>query len=96
MNVGPMGSIGGAQQEAADRARQSQSEKKAEQAGGIGEAQHDEGAGDRDADGRRIWEENAEEKPSETEESDSTPTANDSPPSKDPSGQSGNNLDLRG
>ncbi len=96
MNVGPMGSIGRAQQEAADRARESQSDKKAEQASGIGEAQHDEGAGDRDADGRRIWEEVAEKKPSESDESDSSAPAGESPQSKDPSGQSGKNIDLSG
>ena len=74
-----------AQQRAADTAQQ------ADQAAGIGQTDQDEQASDRDADGRRLWEQSDGQ----------SPGANESPPaaprqSKDATGASGNQLDLTG
>ena len=82
-----------ASQEVGAQQRQVASEKKAETAAGIGETDgEDHQAEDRDADGRRFWEETPEE---------SKKPGNDDPketpaPVKDTSGQSGNLLDLSG
>ncbi len=82
-----------ASQEVAAQQRQVASDKKAESAAGIGETDgEDHQAEDRDADGRRLWEETPEE---------SKKPGNDDPKEtparvKDASGQSGNLLDLSG
>ncbi len=107
MSVGPMGMAGSAagsvyaqghgsdvertQQDEANHTRQSQSSEKAEQASGVGQTEEDEGANDRDADGRRLWEA-PPEGPSAAEEQ----PPGDQPRSKDPTGQAGGNLDLSG
>ena len=63
---------------------------KSESAAGIGETEGDQEASERDADGRRLWEETAKKKPSDGE-------ANETPrQAKDASGVSGNSLDLTG
>ena len=43
-------------QESSAQSRKSEGNRKAENASGIGETEADNGASDRDADGRRIWE----------------------------------------
>jgi len=81
------------QQDSAAQQRQIRSEKKAESAAGIGETDgEDHEAEDRDADGRRIWEETPGAKKEETDESATPPTHQ----SKDPTGERGNLLDLTG
>ena len=80
-------------QEVATQQRQTVSEKKAESAAGIGETNgEDHEVEDRDADGRRLWEETPEGKgqPHGDDPSETPPRV------KDVSGQSGNLLDLSG
>lgn len=70
-----------------------QSQLAAEQASGIGQTREESETSERDADGRRLWEEPARKKPS------AAPTASpDAPstPSPDPTGQCGTQLDLLG
>jgi hypothetical protein len=105
MSIGSLGAIGSfaaapatqrssdidkSQQATADQARANDAAEYAEQAAGIGETREESQAGDRDADGRRIWEFTEREKKEEH--------ANDavSPVAKDPSGNAGNLLDLTG
>ena len=61
----------------------------------IGQTEEDQQASDRDADGRRLWEEPAGKQDAESASPDA---AADSPPrqSKDATGQSGNQLDISG
>ena len=80
------------QQDVSNQARQTESGSKAEKASGIGETEEDQQASDRDADGRRLWEVDAEGEEKEKEEQGGSPPA----PSKDSTGQSGNQLDLSG
>jgi hypothetical protein len=78
-----------AHQEVGARRRQVYHERKAEAAAGVGEPDgEDHETADRDADGRRPW----EDRPA-SEKNDASP---DPPRSKDPSRQSGNLLDLNG
>ena len=107
MSIGPMGTLGSAagsqlaqghgsdvnraQQDTADHTRQTQSADKAEAAGGVGQTEQDEGAADRDADGRRLWESTPEAEEVVQEELES-----DEPRNKDPTGQKGGQLDLSG
>ena len=77
-------------QDTVAKERQIEGDRQAEDAAGIGTTDGDEAAGDRDADGRRLWEKPPARK--ETSDSDDkTP-----PPVKDLSGQSGSLLDLTG
>ena len=107
MSIGSLGIIGGlasspvAQkaadadkvgQGAADQARQSAASDRAEAAAGIGQMEEESGPGDRDADGRRLWERPPRPQP---------PAANPEPSptiplAKDPRGQSGGLVDLCG
>jgi len=84
-----------ARQDAGAQQRRVDSDQKAESAAGIGETNgEDHETEDRDADGRRLWEEPAEKTAEEETEGDAaTP-----PPrlSKDVTGESGNLLDLSG
>ena len=83
------------QQETASQLRQTQMNDKAESAAGVGQTEQDEGATDRDADGRRLWERG----PSQPEEpaAEHDQAAEDANrQSKDPSGLTGRQLDLRG
>jgi hypothetical protein len=106
MNVGStggvMGSAAGAplaqtsgsetertQKDAGVSQRQAVHEKKAADAAGIGTTEQDQEASERDADGRRFWEKSAERKPED--EPTAAPRL-----SKDPTGASGNSLDLTG
>jgi len=107
MSIGSLGSVGSfaatsASQRAGDTEKtQTSSAAKSsadsaaevtEKAAGIGETQEDTEAGDRDADGRRLWEVSEKKKNSNTEamEVGSTPVA------KDPTGDAGSELDLLG
>jgi len=85
-------------QQSNEQARQAESDQKAESASGVGETEQDEQASDRDADGRRLWEGSEEEKTEEGEAStdEATRTGGNQPQSKDPTGMSGENLDLSG
>ncbi|MHB1033848.1 MAG: hypothetical protein ACYC35_02565 [Pirellulales bacterium] len=84
-----------ARQEGVSQQRQLQQLEKAKNASGVGEADgQDHEAYERDADGRRLWEAPAEAASPE-EKPEEVPPA--SPPAaKDPTGQSGTQLDLSG
>ncbi len=110
MSIGPMGALAGsvagsplaqttgpeaerAQQETSSQKRQIDAEKKAEAAAGIGETDgEDHETAERDADGRRMWENAPEGKDDEANDQ----ASDESPKSKDASGQSGTQLDLSG
>ena len=82
------------QQDTAAQKRRVQTDQKAETAAGIGEADgEDHATGERDADGRRLW-----ERGPDGEGQSGSPGADGSgqPQSKDPTGQSGSLLDLSG
>lgn len=84
-----------AQQEDNVQQRQIRSEKKAESASGIGEADgEDHETAERDADGRRLWEEPVQG--AGPSDSDTPADENDDRRSKDATGQRGNLLDLTG
>jgi hypothetical protein len=106
MSIGSLGAIGSfaaapatqrssdvdkTQHEAAEKARGDDAADYAEQAAGIGETQEESQAGDRDADGRRLWE--IGERKKEEAAADDTIIQG---PSKDPTGTAGNQLDLTG
>ena len=78
---------GSVQQRTVDAAQQ------AELAAGIGTTEQDQETGERDADGRRLWEAPSEKKTNNPANSESIVTARQS---KDATGQSGNQLDLTG
>jgi len=82
-----------AQKDAVAGQRQADSEKKAEKASGVGETTEDQGVSERDADGRRLWEQAQDEAAIEAENA-----AADEPSrqAKDLTGNSGNALDLTG
>jgi hypothetical protein len=84
-----------AQQSATEQSRSAEASERAELAAGIGQTEEDNGATDRDADGRRLWERPAEKKPGQPLSAAAPP-----PPaavlSKDPTGQCGGELDLVG
>ncbi len=108
MSVGPMGMAGSvaaspqaqrggsvterAAQDSGNQVRSAKAGEKAEKAAGIGETEEDQGASDRDADGRKIWEQGPEGASEENVEG----THHEQPQSKDPTGQSGTHLDLSG
>ena len=111
MSIGPLGGVAGsaagsplsqtsgseverAQQDATAQQTRNVSNQKAESAAGIGETDgEDHETAERDADGRRLWEEPAGKAEEVAEEE--TPER-PAPRSKDPSGASGNLLDLTG
>lgn len=79
-------------QEANNQQRQVKNEKKAEKAASIGETDgEDTFTSDRDADGRRLWEEPHSQDHKPSADQDSTHPARTS---KDPTGTAGNQLDL--
>jgi hypothetical protein len=82
------------QQDVKNQQRRVQNDIRAENAAGIGEADgEDHQSAERDADGRRFWEESAGRKTSPT------PKPNGGPPepqSKDATGKTGSLLDLSG
>jgi hypothetical protein len=80
--------------DANDHSRAFDAAQQAEQAAGIGHAEGDSEATDRDADGRRPWELNSRPQPTAAKAGPAeNPT---SALSKDPTGQRGNELDLSG
>ena len=85
------------QQESDVQARGLQGSKRAENAAGIGQAEEDHEAADRDADGRRPWELGGRRRAvavgSDLAESISPP---EPPKSRDATGERGNQLDLSG
>ena len=111
MSIGPMGIIGSAagspiaqssgseveraKQDASDQQRRVATDKKAESAAGIGQTEEDQQASERDADGRRLWEEPAG-KQDATPESQDESTDSGPRQSKDTTGQSGTQLDISG
>ncbi len=72
--------------------RKVESETKAEKTAGIGETEGDQAASDRDADGRRLWEQAVDGKQDAVQAAQPEPPK----PAKDPTGQSGSGLDLTG
>jgi len=86
-----------AARESSAQERQVTNDTKAEKAAGIGQTESDEGAADRDADGRKLWEDTAQF--SSDEESGNEPDTDECetpPATDDPTGESGNALDLTG
>lgn len=109
MSVGPNGGVLGsaagapfAQTRGADaersavdgagRDRQTDDAQRAQRTSGVGQTEEEQGASDRDADGRRLLEAPAEAGEQESASTDATET----PLSKDPTGEAGNQLDLLG
>jgi hypothetical protein len=84
-----------AQRESADAVRQADAESRAESAAGIGQTEEESQAGDRDADGRRLWERPAENKGGPSPDA-SEETQPESPIAKDPTGECGQSLDITG
>lgn len=80
----------------AAQSRQAASSDKAEKAAGIGTTEEDQEVEDRDADGRRLWEAEAESSPQEEQASPEEGQAGQPHQSKDPTGQRGNQIDLSG
>ena len=78
------------QKDASASERRVESEKKATDSAGIGQTEEDQGTSERDADGRRFWEQVDRQKKEAEQESQAARQA------KDPKGQSGNSLDLTG
>ena len=87
-----------AEQDVAVQQRRTDSDQKAEAAAGIGQADgEDHETAERDADGRRLWEQSSEGNADETEEAaEGDAQTPNQPQSKDTTGQSGNLLDLSG
>lgn len=81
------------QRDAADAARKTEAAARAESAEGIGQTEEESQAGERDADGRRLWERQAK-KPVEEEEAAASTAA--TALAKDPAGISGRTVDLTG
>lgn len=78
--------------ESVSHQRQIKSERLADAAAGIGETGEDSETSERDADGRRLWEEQAGKPPTDESGPDEPHTKH----SKDVTGESGNQLDLSG
>lgn len=112
MSVGPLGGIVGsaagaplsqtkgsevdrAGQESTAQERKVEGEKSAEKASGIGQTEEDQESSDRDADGRRLWEVDEQEQGAEEDAEGKDDQAGERK-AKDPTGQSGNTLDLTG
>ena len=79
------------QKDAGVQQRLADAQTKSEKASGIGQMEHDQEASERDADGRRLWEEKAKKKAEEEAEANEAGRQ-----AKDPTGMSGNSLDLTG
>jgi hypothetical protein len=79
-----------AQKESAVQQRLADAQTKSEKASGIGQMDEDQQASERDAAGRRLWEDTAKKKVEEADASEAQRQA------KDPTGMSGNSLDLTG
>ena len=83
-----------ATQDVLQQARSVDANERTEKAAGIGEMEQEEGASERDADGRRLWEQQSRRpRPSQSD-----PSSDDSGSSlgQDPTGEAGTQLDLSG
>jgi hypothetical protein len=80
------------QKEASVQQRQADAQTKSEKASGIGTTEQDQEASERDADGRRLWEDTGKKKIEVAEEA----VAAIERQAKDATGMSGNSLDLTG
>ena len=81
-----------AQKETSVQQRRADSQSQSERAAGVGETTQDQETNERDADGRRLW-----EAASKKEGGEAAEVQNEiSRQAKDPSGMSGNSLDLTG
>ena len=87
-----------AQQETSGQQRRIDAEKKAEAAAGVGQTDgEDHETAERDADGRRMWENPPEGEDPEGKDDEANDQAKgEGPKSKDTSGQSGTQIDLSG
>jgi len=82
------------QKDASTQSRVAEADRKAAESAGIGQTQQDQESSERDADGRRLW-----EGPPEAGKKPAASAADaeaHSRQSKDPTGQSGTQLDLTG
>ena len=77
---------------ASEKARGDAAAEYAEKASGIGETREESEAGDRDADGRRLWEFAQPNEDTAEAEAETVTEAK----AKDPTGSAGRNLDLSG
>jgi type II secretory pathway pseudopilin PulG len=82
-----------AQRETTEQSRAAQANEQAENAAGIGQTQEDSQTSERDADGRRLWEQQGRSKAKTVE---AATAAVEAPLAKDPSGACGGQLDLVG
>jgi hypothetical protein len=81
------------QKDAVARERLADGQAKSEKASGIGTTDEDQGTGERDADGRRLWEASNKKKTAgNTDGEEGEPDRR----ARDPTGVSGNSLDLTG
>jgi len=80
------------QKDSSARERLADTQAKSERAAGIGTTEQDQGTDERDADGRRMWEETGKKKDATGEAEAGEPERR----AKDPTGQSGSALDLTG
>lgn len=109
--TGPLGSIAGsplaqtkgaevdrARQESARQTNVERAQEKSEKAAGMGAAEEQHAASDRDADGRMLWETNEQTTNEQTTDGDtnSQDSSSEKRQSKDASGQRGSHLDLSG
>lgn len=87
-----------AKQSTASHSLKVDSTEKAEKAAGIGDAEESEKAGDRDADGRRLWERQGkkDDEPDSPEPELEGDATYDAAPQKDVSGVKGRELDISG
>lgn len=83
------------QRDAADAARQTEATARAESAEGIGQTEEESQAGERDADGRRLWERKGKT-PVVDEDAEIAASTPAEVLAKDPAGISGGTLDLTG
>ena len=81
------------QKDSAVRERRADAQSKSERAAGIGTTEQDQGTEERDADGRRMWEETGKKKDAAAAEAGAGEPERQA---KDPTGQSGSALDLTG
>jgi len=80
------------ERETTEQSRAADATEHAENAAGIGQTEEDAGTTDRDADGRRLWENTRRKKAAAADAAESTAP----PVSKDPTGSCGGQLDLVG
>jgi hypothetical protein len=109
MSIGSLGIVGGlagtplpqraaeadkTQRETIEQTRAAEASEQAENAAGIGQTEEDSQTSERDADGRRPWE---QQRRANKKSSEPPPLATSQPPlAKDPHGECGGSLDLVG